>query len=74
MSWPSVMLLRPGKKASSYKQLIKEDEEISKLLTEEDIENIFDYKVFLKEIDYIFEKQDFKGRRIVSSNNKGLRK
>ncbi|NLM97659.1 MAG: adenylosuccinate lyase [Halanaerobiaceae bacterium] len=54
--------LKAWEEGSSYKQLIKEDEEISKLLTEEDIENIFDYKVFLKEIDYIFEKAGLQGK------------
>ena len=54
--------LKAWEEGSSYKQLIKEDEELSKLLTEEDIENIFDYKVFLKEIDYIFEKAGLQGK------------
>ena len=48
--------LKAWEKGTSYIQLIKEDEETSRLLTNEEIENIFNYEVFLQEIDYIYKK------------------
>ncbi|MFW5982004.1 MAG: adenylosuccinate lyase [Halanaerobiaceae bacterium] len=48
-------------KRSSYQELIKEDDEISKLLSEQEIESIFDYKLFLREIDYIYQKAGLEG-------------
>ncbi|MEJ6951716.1 adenylosuccinate lyase [Natronospora cellulosivora (SeqCode)] len=48
-------------KRESYQELIKKDEEIRKHLKEEEINNIFDYQVFLKEIDYIYQKTGLEG-------------
>ena len=40
----------------NYKKLIKEDQEIRNHLTIEEIDDIFNYDFYLKEIDYIFSR------------------
>ncbi|MFW5786875.1 MAG: adenylosuccinate lyase [Halanaerobiales bacterium] len=42
-----------------YKELIIEDEEIKKYLDKEEIENIFNYDFFIKEIDRIYKRLGF---------------
>lgn len=48
----------------SYRELLQEDAEILAHLTEEDLERIFDYKLFLKELDYIYEKLGLQGEEV----------
>lgn len=48
--------LKAWEDQSSYKELIKDDQDISKYLTEAEIEAIFDYNLFLKEINKIFRR------------------
>lgn len=42
-----------------YRTLLKKDREVTKHLTGEEIDKIFDYQSYLKEIDYIFARLDF---------------
>ncbi len=44
------------KKRSSYQELLIADSRVTELLSEDEIEGIFDYKSFLKEIDYIYQR------------------
>ncbi|MFY9393617.1 MAG: adenylosuccinate lyase, partial [Halanaerobiales bacterium] len=48
----------------SYLKLLQEDEEVLALLSKEELERIFDYKVFLKEVDYIYEKLGLHGEEV----------
>src|SRR5690606_5837202 len=41
---------------SSFKQLVAQDETISKWLSKEEIEDCFDYTYHLKNVDYIFDR------------------
>lgn len=42
----------------SYKQLLKEDPEVVDRLSPEELEAIFDYRSFLKHIDYIYQRAE----------------
>ncbi len=44
------------KTGKQFKMLLKKDKEIKKLLKPEEIEEIFDLKYYLKNIDYIFDR------------------
>ncbi len=44
------------KTGKQFKMLLKKDKEIKKLLTPKEIEDIFDLKYYLKNIDYIFDR------------------
>ncbi|MFW5980524.1 MAG: adenylosuccinate lyase [Halanaerobiaceae bacterium] len=48
--------LKAWEQEQSFKSLIKKDEEIIQYLSDREIENIFDYNNFLKEIDIIFKR------------------
>ena len=48
----------------SYRVLLQEDEEILAHLSKEELERIFDYKLFLKELDYIYEKLGLQGEEV----------
>lgn len=48
----------------SYLKLLQEDEEVLALLSKEELERIFDYKVFLKEVDYIYKKLGLHGEEV----------
>ncbi|MFW6306070.1 MAG: adenylosuccinate lyase [Bacillota bacterium] len=45
----------------SYQQLLKEDEEVTAHLSNDEIEKIFDYKSFLHELDYIYHRVGLEG-------------
>ncbi|MFP4016346.1 MAG: adenylosuccinate lyase [Halanaerobiales bacterium] len=48
-------------KRCSYQELLKGDQRVTDLLSEEEIEDIFDYRSFLNELDYIYKKVGLKG-------------
>ncbi|MFP4662132.1 MAG: adenylosuccinate lyase [Halanaerobiales bacterium] len=48
-------------KRCSYQDLVKGDKKVTDLLSEEEIEDIFDYRSFLNEIDYIYQRIGLKG-------------
>ncbi len=48
--------LKAWQEKADYQQLIKEDDEIRKHLSEEEIESIFDYNSYLTEIDSIYQR------------------
>ena len=50
--------LKAWENEENYKDLIKKDNEISKYLNEKEIEKVFDYNYYLKEIDNIFTRLD----------------
>lgn len=54
--------LKAWEERASYQELIKGDQEVSKYLTEEEIDRIFDYRSFLKEVDYIYQRIGLEGR------------
>ncbi|MGM0410296.1 MAG: adenylosuccinate lyase [Bacillota bacterium] len=48
--------LKAWEEKINYKKLIKEDSSIEKYLSEKEIENIFNYNYYLKEIDNIYDR------------------
>src|SRR5690554_6720641 len=53
--------LKSWEKQLDYRLLLKEDKEISAHLTKEEIDSIFDYQSFLKEIEHIYQKTGLEG-------------
>lgn len=51
--------LKAWEERVDYRTLLKKDREATKHLTGEEIDKIFDYQSYLKEIDYIFARLDF---------------
>ena len=54
--------LKAWDQALSYQEVIKGDSEINQYLSAEEIRNIFDYNIFLKELDYIYGKLGLSGK------------
>ena len=48
--------LKAWENKMDYKELIKKDEEITNYLNNDEIDNVFDYNYYIKEIDNIFER------------------
>lgn len=48
--------MKSWKKGIEFKKLLLKDKEIKKYLTAKEIENIFDLKYYLKNVDYIFKR------------------
>lgn len=54
--------LKAWDQALSYQEVIKGDPQINQYLSSEEIRNIFDYNIFLKELDYIYGKLGLSGK------------
>ena len=52
--------LKSWENNESFKKMIENDGEVMTYLSKEELNNIFDYSSFLKEIDYIFERGKLK--------------
>ncbi|MBQ1187586.1 MAG: adenylosuccinate lyase, partial [Peptococcaceae bacterium] len=48
--------LRAWDTKTSFKELVRQDETIMQYITEEELDNIFDYGYHTKNVDYIFKR------------------
>jgi adenylosuccinate lyase len=48
--------MRVWNEGVEFKELLKQDERVKKVLTDEEIEEIFDLSYHTKHIDYIFQR------------------
>jgi len=50
------LTMRAWERQESFRKLLEQDERIREWLTEKDLEDCFDYRYHLKQVDYIFER------------------
>lgn len=53
--------LKAWETQSDYRALLKKDQEVIKHLNDQEIDRIFDYRAFLKEINHIYQKTGLQG-------------